>query len=107
MSSATQPAFVKDAWQTPRNARTLRAFMALQNEEIAARLRELRKARGNPPQDTVAAELGVGDRTYQTWENAEAKPSYRSLQKLADYFGVGEDFILSGTGRVTPDPFAG
>jgi transcriptional regulator with XRE-family HTH domain len=96
MSSATQEVFAKDAWQSPRNARTLRAYMALRNQEIASRVRELRKLKGNPPQERVAEALGVGDRTYQTWESGEAKPSYRNLQKLAEYFGVSESYILEG-----------
>lgn len=78
--------------------------MALQNEEIAQRLVALREAKGKPPQTAVAAALGVGERTVQSWEQGEAKPGYRSLQKLAAYYGVGEDFILTGQGRpVTPD----
>lgn len=73
--------------------------MALRNQEIGARLRELR---GEKPQTTVAEELGVGERTYQTWEAGDAKPSYRNLQRLATYFDVGEDFILSGASRAVP-----
>lgn len=106
MSSATQPVYAKDAWQNPRNARTLRAFMALRNEQIAARIRELRAAKGNPPQPLVAAELGVGERTYQTWEQGEAKPGYRNLQRLAEYFGVGEDYILTGREDTDAEPIA-
>lgn len=90
---ATQPEFAKDSWQTPRNARSLRAFMALRNQEIAARLRELR---GQRPQTTIADELGVAERTYQNWEAGDAKPSYRNLQRLAEYYGVGEEYILTG-----------
>lgn len=73
--------------------------MALRNQEIGARLRELR---GEKPQTTVAEELGVGERTYQTWEAGDAKPSYRNLQRLAVYFDVGEDFILSGAPAAAP-----
>lgn len=88
--------------------------MALRNQEIGERLRELR---GQKPQTTVADELGVAERTYQNWEAGDAKPSYRNLQKIAEYFGVGEDYILAGErpaaadggtvelSVVTPDPF--
>lgn len=96
MQSATQAPFRKDSWQSPRNARTLRAFMALRNQEIGQRLRELR---GQKPQTTVADELGVAERTYQNWEAGDAKPSYRNLQRIAAYFGVGEDYILTGERR--------
>ena len=100
MSNATQGAFAKDSWQTPRNARTLRAFMALQNQEIGARLRELRRGR---PQTAVAEALEVSERAYQNWEAGDAKPSYRNLQRLAAYYGVGEDFILTGTPGGPPE----
>lgn len=106
MSSATQPGFAKDAWQSSRNARTLRAFMALQNQEIAARIRTLRANKGNPPQPLVADAVGVAERTYQTWEGGEAKPGYRNLERLATYFGVSENYILTGVEpAATPNPF--
>jgi transcriptional regulator with XRE-family HTH domain len=70
--------------------------MALRNQEIGARLRELR---GEKPQTTVAGELGVAERTYQNWEAGDTKPSYRNLQILADYFRVGEEYILTGERR--------
>lgn len=112
MSTATQPEFAKDSWQTTRNARTLRAYMALRNQEIAGRIRELR---GRRPQTVVAEAIGVAERTYQNWEAGDAKPNYRSLQRLAEYYGIGEDYILSGRGTApaadveapggAPDPF--
>lgn len=78
--------------------------MALRNQEIGARLRELR---GQKPQTTVADELGVAERTYQNWEAGDAKPSYRNLQRLAEYFGVREDYILAGEQvAVEPEPEA-
>lgn len=76
----------------------------------------IRELRGDKPQTLVADEMGVAERTYQGWEQGETKPSYRSLQKLANYFGVPEEFILTGGRRhlsrtphadgnnTTPDP---
>jgi transcriptional regulator with XRE-family HTH domain len=75
--------------------------MALQNQEIAARLRELR---GTRPQTLVAGEMGVSERTLQNWESGATKPNYRSLQLLAEYYGVGEEFILAGGRRTRPRP---
>jgi transcriptional regulator with XRE-family HTH domain len=75
--------------------------MALQNQEIAARLRELR---GTRPQTFVADEMGVSERTLQNWESGATKPNYRSLQLLAEYYGVGEEFILTGGRRSRPRP---
>jgi transcriptional regulator with XRE-family HTH domain len=96
MSSAAQVGYANDSWQTARNARTLRAFMALRNTEIAARIRQLRSDRGDPPQTLVAEAIGVSERAYQTWEAGEARPVYRNLERLAAYYGVTEDFILTG-----------
>jgi transcriptional regulator with XRE-family HTH domain len=105
MSTATQQPFAKDSWQTPRNARTLRAYMALRNQEIGARLRDLR---GSRPQTLIASELGVAERTYQNWEAGDAKPSWRNLQKAASYYKVTEEFILTGAtgGRELPSEAA-
>lgn len=74
--------------------------MALQNQEIGARLRELRRGR---PQTAVADALEVSERAYQNWEAGDAKPSYRNLQRLAEYYGVGEEYILTGTPGGPPE----
>lgn len=92
----TQPDFANDSWQTHRNARTLRRFMALRQAEIGERIAQLRHDRGNPPQEVVAQQIGVSYRSLQSWEAGAAKPSYRNLEKLAAYFGVSEEFILMG-----------
>lgn len=97
MSTADQQRRAHNASQTARNARTLAAFMALANEDIARRLRELRAEMGNPPQKTVAAAMGVGHRTYQTWESAEARPNWRGLTLAAAYYRVTVEYILDGT----------
>lgn len=102
MSSATHHAFVKDSWQTPRNRRKL-AYMALEKQEIAERIRELRHNKGNPPQTRVAKALGVSERTYQTWEQAEAKPGYDNLEALARFFRVSEEYILTGNASARPE----
>lgn len=70
--------------------------MALRNEEIGQRLAWLREQKGNPPQEVVAAEVGVSYRSYQAWETGETKPSWRNLTKLAEYYGVAAEFILIG-----------
>lgn len=107
MSNATQFPFAKDSWQNPRNARTLRALMALRNEEIGQRLTSLRHQKGNPPQEVVAAAVGVSYRSYQAWESGQTKPSWRSLTKVAAYYGVTPEWILVGeeeaVTKATPD----
>ena len=47
--------------------------MVLRNEEIAARIRELR---GTKPQTLVAEEMGVAERTYQNWELGETNVTH-------------------------------
>lgn len=61
--------------------------------EMADRLRELR---GPKPQPAIANAIGVGLRTYQTWEEAAVSPSWENLQALAGHFNVSEDYLLYG-----------
>jgi transcriptional regulator with XRE-family HTH domain len=96
MSSAAQPDFAKFSSRETRNARTLRVYMALRNQEIAQRIKDLREAKGNPPQPIVAAAIQVSLRTYQNWEAGDARPEYRNLEALAAYYKVSEEFILTG-----------
>lgn len=70
--------------------------MAMEEErrhEMAARIRQLR---GPKPQPVVAAAVGVGLRTFQTWEEAAAAPSWENLQALAHEFRVSENYLLYG-----------
>lgn len=77
--------------------------MALRNQEIAQRIKELREGRGMPPQPVVAAAVGVSLRTYQNWEGGDAKPEYRNLERLAEFYGVSEEFILTGSENSRPE----
>lgn len=40
-------------------------------------------------------EMGVGMSTATRWKQGTAQPSYKTLQKIADYFGVSVDELLS------------
>jgi transcriptional regulator with XRE-family HTH domain len=70
--------------------------MALRNREIGERIAALRKAKGNPPQEIVAQRIGVANRSYQSWEAGDTKPSWRNLEKLAKFYGVTEEWVLLG-----------
>lgn len=96
MQAIARNTFVQDSWQTPRNARTLAAYMALQNREIGERISALRKSKGNPPQEIVAQKLDVSNRAYQSWEAGDSKPSWRNLTKIAKFYKTSEEFILVG-----------
>ncbi len=78
--------------------------MALQHAELGARIAELREARGNPPQNVVAQQMGVGYRSYQAWESGETRPEWRNLERLADYYGVDQHWLLTGQGPSEPRP---
>lgn len=98
VSRATASHFVPGSSRGPRNVRTLALQMAMEKErqlEVAERIRALR---GPKPQPVVADEVGVGLRAYQHWE-AGGGISWENLQRLAQVFGVSEDFLLYGSGE--------
>ncbi len=51
-------------------------------------------ASNNKKPNPVAAELGFSSGSVTKWKNG-AKPSDTTLQKIADYFGVTVDYLLS------------
>lgn len=58
-------------------------------------LKDLRKAR-NLTQDNVAEFLGVSKNTISRYENGEREPDHDTLLRLAGYFDVSVDFLLTG-----------
>lgn len=66
-------------------------------------LKELRK-RKEMNQGELAQFMGVSVQAYQKYEYGTAEPTFDSLCKLADFYGVTTDYLL---GRApAPDPFA-
>lgn len=61
--------------------------MIYENVMELCRERNIRVAR-------LEKEAGLGNGTVRGWENSA--PSITTLQKVADYFGVTIDFLLSG-----------
>ena len=57
------------------------------------RLRQTRMDKGLT-QQKMADLLGVGLRSYQKYEQGERTPSFDSLVKIADIFGVSTDYLL-------------
>lgn len=43
----------------------------------------------------VMHDLGFSSGTATRWKQGTAQPSYKTLQKIADYFGVSVDELLS------------
>lgn len=75
------------------------AQTAEKQEQVAARLRELRE-NARKPQHVIASEVGVTLRAYQAWE-AGGGISWQHYTALARVYGVTEEFILHG-----PEPEA-
>ena len=57
------------------------------------RLKELRTAQ-KLTQQQMADYLGVDRTTYVKYETDKSGPTFDTLQKLADYFGVTVDFLM-------------
>lgn len=58
------------------------------------RIRELREARGLQ-QKQLSIDLGVSQPTISDWESGRKHPSSKSVAKIADYFDVSIDYLLS------------
>lgn len=93
-----QRGYVPGTSRSPRSARTLALQMAQaeaeRQREIGARIKDLR---GRIPQPVIADRVGVTLRAYQAWE-AGGGIAWDNLVKLAEVFGVSEDFIEYGLG---------
>lgn len=70
---------------------------------IGGRLKSLR---GKKTQEEVANHIGVSRARYSHYENGRSEPDYDTLQKLADYFKVSTDYLLTGKEPSDEDMFA-
>lgn len=59
---------------------------------LSLRLKELRDER-KISQAHLARQVGVVQSTVGMWESGKSVPEYNTLIKIADYFGVGVDYI--------------
>lgn len=60
------------------------------------RLKELRKARGLS-QLRLATDLNTTQNTISRYETGEREPGIAELIKIADYFNVSVDYLISRT----------
>ena len=51
----------------------------------------------------VSVELGISRGTVSNWKNKGAVPSGEILQKIAEYFDVSADYLLTGETKKSPD----
>ena len=65
---------------------------------LSARLLALRKEKKLTRQ-MVADSIGISQRTYQRYENAEREPTISVLVLLADFYGVSMDYLAGRTDK--------
>ena len=65
---------------------------------LSDRLCEMRKERKQSRKE-VSDALGIAERSYQRYENAEREPTASVLVKMADYYGVTTDYLLGRMDR--------
>ncbi|MBD4896696.1 helix-turn-helix domain-containing protein, partial [Xanthomonas citri pv. citri] len=51
----------------------------------------------------IASHIGVSRARYSHYENGRSEPDYDTLQKLADYFQVTTDYLLTGKDKKSDD----
>lgn len=66
------------------------------------KIRKLREQRGMQ-QKELALELGVSQPTVSDWEAGRKIPSAKSTMKLAKFFSVSVEYLMSDIEEVTPD----
>jgi DNA-binding XRE family transcriptional regulator len=77
-------------------------------EQVSARLKELRKRAGGPPQYKVANALDVPPRTFQSWENGEVETDRANYERVARYYSkqlkqkITSNWILFGQDVAPP-----
>lgn len=45
---------------------------------------------------TVAKETGISNMTFSDWKNGKSTPKADKLQKIADFFGVSIEYLMTG-----------
>ena len=56
---------------------------------------KLRDSKGVKDSDVVKA-TGITKSTFSDWKSGRSKPKNDKLQKIADYFGVTIDYLMTG-----------
>lgn len=56
---------------------------------------QLRDERGVKDSD-VARATGISKSTFSDWKNGRSSPKKEKLQKIAEYFGVSVDYLVTG-----------
>jgi transcriptional regulator with XRE-family HTH domain len=70
---------------------------------LAARLRELRRAHGDPQRSEFVDQLGASITAIATYERGEREPSASVLAAYSETFGVNLHWLLTGEGETYLD----
>lgn len=54
--------------------------------------------RGYTPRTVVCAALGIKESTYTTYEHGKHEPNIATIKRIAEYFRVSCDYLLTGMG---------
>ena len=52
----------------------------------------------------AATEIGLSNSTATKWKKTGATPDAKTISKIAEYFGVTVDFLLTGEQKTPADP---
>ena len=63
---------------------------------------KLRDSMGIKDSDVVKA-TGITKSTFSDWKSGRSKPKNDKLQKIADFFGVTIDYLMTGTEDTTKE----
>jgi len=75
------------SWRGQQRRVSVLAEMALRQEKVSERLRELRERQGLSQED-AARRVGITHRQWQRWESGDSMPYPRSLDMVASSFGI-------------------
>lgn len=52
----------------------------------------------------VSKETGIAQSVFSSWKNGISTPKQDKMKKIADYFGVTVDYLMTGKEEVPPEP---
>lgn len=72
--------------------------------DLARRLREVRRALGDPERGALALTIGLSKTTLASYERGESEPTASALAAYQREFGVNISWLLTGEGEMFSDP---
>lgn len=70
---------------------------------LAKRLREIRRAIGDPDRAAFAKKLGLSANSVSRYERGEQEPSYAAFAAYSEFFGANLNWLLTGEGEMFAD----